>query len=306
MRILSHLSQDYLVVSPVRNEASHIEMTIRSVLAQDRLPAQWVLVDDGSTDDTAAIIGRYVAETTWMRLISLPNRGFYDLHRGGEIKAFYRGLESIGSRRFDFLVKLDGDVSLDPHYFSDLLQRFRDDRKLGIASGSCYYDKGGRLVLEKANELQPRGAARMYRAECWGDIGGALKDLAWDVIDVYKARMSGWHTRAFPSIRMIHHVQTNSKGGVLSGRRRQGAVEYLVSTHPLFFMLKAMLDAFRKPLVVGSLAYVWGYAECVRTHQPRLVGPALGEFIRREQLKHLGRVTLGKLGARAVNQDKGS
>jgi hypothetical protein len=204
-------------------------------------------------------------------------------------------MELVGASEFDFLVKLDGDVSLETDYFAHLADEFSIDPRLGIASGACYYEEAGKLTLEKANEQQPRGAARMYRKECWNDIGGVVKDLAWDVVDVYKARMLGWHTHAFRHIRMIHHVKTDTKGGVIAGRRRQGRVEYLVNTHPLFFLLKAVVDASRSPFLIGSLSFVYGYLESQRSREPRVVDVDLGRFIRKEQMKHLWDMTFGRL-----------
>jgi poly-beta-1,6-N-acetyl-D-glucosamine synthase len=291
-------STRYAIISPIRNEARHIEKTINSVAAQVVLPNEWIVVDDGSTDDSAKIVSIYAARFPWLHLLRLQDRGYYDLRRGGEIKAFYHGLDLVNLPDLDFLVKLDGDVSFESGYFSDLLREFSQDPRLGIASGACYYEQQGRMVLEKANELQPRGAARMYRLECWRDIGGVVRDLAWDVVDVYRARMQGWHTRAFRDIRMIHHVKTDSKGGVISGWRRQGRVEYLVGTHPLFFLLKAGAAILRNPFLVGSLCFLFGFLESRRAGEARVVDADLGRFIRNEQLRHLRELTLGRAAAR--------
>ena len=44
----------YVLITPARNEADFIEKTIQSVIAQTVLPLRWVIVSDGSTDDTDA------------------------------------------------------------------------------------------------------------------------------------------------------------------------------------------------------------------------------------------------------------
>jgi len=41
-----------LIISPVRNEAAHIERVVRAVAAQELPPARWILRDDHSDDDT--------------------------------------------------------------------------------------------------------------------------------------------------------------------------------------------------------------------------------------------------------------
>ena len=45
-----------LIISPMRNEAAHVARVASSVAAQTHLPAEWIVVDDGSTDDTATIL----------------------------------------------------------------------------------------------------------------------------------------------------------------------------------------------------------------------------------------------------------
>ena len=52
----------YVLVTPARNEQTFIEKTIESVIHQTALPLKWVIVDDGSTDDTAAIVKRYLGQ----------------------------------------------------------------------------------------------------------------------------------------------------------------------------------------------------------------------------------------------------
>ena len=48
------VTERLLIVSPVRNEAAHIERIARSVAAQTRRPEHWMVVDDGSDDEHAA------------------------------------------------------------------------------------------------------------------------------------------------------------------------------------------------------------------------------------------------------------
>ena len=48
----------YVLVSPCKDEARYIESTLKSIERQTIKPAQWVIVDDGSTDDGMAIVER--------------------------------------------------------------------------------------------------------------------------------------------------------------------------------------------------------------------------------------------------------
>ena len=45
----------YVIVTPVKNEAQFIEKTVNSVVQQTTKPTEWVIVNDGSTDETSSV-----------------------------------------------------------------------------------------------------------------------------------------------------------------------------------------------------------------------------------------------------------
>jgi glycosyltransferase involved in cell wall biosynthesis len=275
----------YILISPVRNEEKNIEFTIESVLSQTIKPAEWIIVDDGSSDGTDGIIDRYCIAHSLISLIRLKDKGYYDLVGGSEIKAFYHGFARIKTKEYAYIGKLDGDISFDEYYYEKLLKEFNINKKLGIASGICYIHEGNKIIAERTYWQHPRGSARLYRRECWNDIGGARTELSWDAIDAYKARMLGWDTAGFSHIRMMHHVKTWVKGGKLRGLMRSGKIEYLMGTHPLFFAAKAIKVAFRRPYILLGVFYIFGYVQCVFRKEIRVAEPELICFIRNEQMK---------------------
>jgi poly-beta-1,6-N-acetyl-D-glucosamine synthase len=277
----------YIIITPVRNEEAYIEKTLESVIAQTIRPIKWIIVDDGSTDNTAKIIEKYTFGHPWISLIKISDRGYYDLSKGGEIKAFYIGYKSLKDIEYDFIAKLDGDISFDEKYFEALFAEFRNNLLLGIASGACYYLVKDKMIIEKSYTRHVRGAARVYRKECWEQIGGPVTELGWDAVDVYKARMLGWETRSFEQIKMIHHVKTGTKAGVFKGRIRLGRVAFLMGMHPLFFSIKAMRELFNKPYILGAMAYLYGYFVSLMHKEKRIVDKKLMEYIRREQFSRL-------------------
>jgi len=277
----------YVIISPVRNEEKNIEYTIKSVISQTLKPTKWIIVDDGSTDTTADIIKKYAINRDWISLIRLPDRGYYDLMEGGEIKAFYKGYETIKDEGYEFLAKLDGDISFDKYYFEDLLKEFYKDNKLGIASGLCYIENGNKLIPEKTYRKHPRGPARVYRRSCWDDIGGVKDKLTWDAIDAYKARMLGWNTANFENIKATHHVKTWKKGGLIHGLVRAGRLQYLMGTHYLFFATKVTKRIFFKPYIFGAGVMLYGYLRSYIMNEQRVPEPELLNYIRKEQLKRL-------------------
>ena len=56
----------YVLITPARNEAQFIELTIRSMVAQTVLPLKWVIVSDGATDGTDDIVTKYLGENPWI------------------------------------------------------------------------------------------------------------------------------------------------------------------------------------------------------------------------------------------------
>src|SRR5579862_4378444 len=86
-------SRRYVLVSPCRDEAEHMRRTLESVIAQSVPPALWVVVDDGSTDETATILESYCARVPYLRVVRRADRGRRNVGPG-VIEAFYAGLQT--------------------------------------------------------------------------------------------------------------------------------------------------------------------------------------------------------------------
>src|SRR6202011_5012876 len=106
----------YVVISPVRDEEAYLKRTIECMIAQTIRPSEWIIVNDGSTDATGKIIDDYASRYSWIRVIHRENRGFRK-SGGGVMEAFYEGYNALDSSDWDFIVKLDGDLTFDCDYF---------------------------------------------------------------------------------------------------------------------------------------------------------------------------------------------
>ncbi|HVT98071.1 MAG TPA: glycosyltransferase, partial [Acidobacteriaceae bacterium] len=122
----------YVIISPVRDEEVHLSRTIESVVHQSVRPVEWIIVNDGSTDRTAEIADNYAREHEWIRVVHRDNRGFRK-SGGGVVDAFNDGYRNLKTRDWEFIVKLDGDLSFDSEYFESCLRAFAQEEKLGIA-----------------------------------------------------------------------------------------------------------------------------------------------------------------------------
>src|SRR5438105_15818394 len=94
----------YCLITPCRDEAKYARRTIECILAQTIKPALWVIVDDGSSDETPNILREYAARVPWIRIITRGDRGDRKLG-GGVIEAFDAGYASINPDDFNYVCK---------------------------------------------------------------------------------------------------------------------------------------------------------------------------------------------------------
>jgi len=281
------VSDSYVIISPCRNEAGFMRNTLDSVVKQSVLPTLWVIVDDGSTDDTAKILLEYQQKHSFIKVVTRENRG----HRSvgpGVIEAFYEGLEAFDLKRFDFICKLDLDLIMPPNYFKTLLARMVDNPRLGNCSGKPYYiDKvTGDFVSEGCGDENAIGASKFYRRECFEEIGGFVRQVMWDGIDGHRCRQLGWVAMSWdePDIRFTHlRPMGSSQQNIITGRIRHGFGQYFMGTGFVYMLVSGIYRMTKSPVVIGGLAMMWGYLKSWFKGVPRYEDKELSKFIRKYQ-----------------------
>ena len=279
----------YVLISPCRNEASFMRQTLDSVAAQSVRPTLWVIVDDGSTDETPAILAEYAARHDWIKIVTRGDRG----HRAvgpGVIDAFYSGYAAIEPGDYDFLCKLDLDLRLPPRYFEILMQRMAADPKIATCSGKAYIEEHGQLVDERHGDETSLGMTKFYRVSCFQAIGGFVREVMWDGIDCHRCRMKGWVACSWnePELRFIHlRPMGSSQQGIYTGRMRHGYGQYFMGTGFLFMAASALSRANQRPYVLGSLAMLWGWIKSALQRKPRYEDAEFRAFLRRYQARAL-------------------
>jgi biofilm PGA synthesis N-glycosyltransferase PgaC len=276
----------YVLVTPARNEAAFIGLTIESVVRQTARPVKWAIVSDGSTDGTDDIVRRYAARHDWIELVRMPER--QQRHFAGKVHAFNAGYARVRDERYDMVGSLDADISFDEDYFAFLLDRCADDPRLGLVGtpfkGRTTYDY--RFVsIEHVS-----GACQLFRRECFQAIGGYVPvlDGGVDHIAVLSARMQGWKTRTFTDRVCVHHREIGSaEHSRLAARFRDGRLDYALGGHPLWELFRTAYQMTRAPRVVGGLALLAGYVSAMIGRRRRPISPELVAFRRREQLARL-------------------
>lgn len=286
----------YYIITPARNEAEHIGRTIGSVASQTVLPRRWVIIDDGSTDDTPRILHAAGQRHPWITVLQRGDRGFRKAG-GGVIEAFGQGYaELFGAGKaeatdfqWDFLVKLDGDLSFGPDYFEKCFARFAAEPKLGIGGGTISVLREGRLVPECPEDVQfhVRGATKIYRRACWDQLGGLLAAPGWDTLDELKAQMLGWNTLTFPGLPVHHHRPTGAADGSWKNWVKNGRANYITGYHPLFMLFKCLRRVFMPPYLVGAAGLWTGFVSGYLERAPQINDSELLRFLRRQQLRRL-------------------
>jgi glycosyltransferase involved in cell wall biosynthesis len=280
-------SPRYVIVTPVRDEAKHIEKAIKSVISQTILPAEWIIVDDGSSDATPEILERHASRYPWMTVIKRRDRGFRK-PGGGVMEAFYAGYRELKTAEWSFIVKLDGDLSFESDYFERCFDLFSKDPRLGIGGGEVYCERDGALTLEGKHPLfHVRGATKIYRRECWEDIGGLFSVTGWDTLDEVKGNMLKWNTRTFSELRVIHHRHAGAADGTWVNLVKNGRANYISGYHPLFMAVKCLKRLFEKPYLVGSIALMHGFLSGYYMRVQRVDDAPLIEYLRRQQVERL-------------------
>ena len=246
----------YSIVTAARNEGRYIFKTLQSVVSQVHRPVEWIIIDDGSTDDTSAIIDSYCKNHTWITKIRLDN--------------FLPGLKTTGGRvghllniavkklrvQSDFITKLDADTQFQPDFFQRLLYEFEHDKKLGIASGNLVFE--GRIMKMAPDET--KGAVMIIRREIFEQVGGFFESRGRgeDTLFSVAARFFGWKTKTFPVY--FDHLKPE---GVRHSSFRQayttgsykGSIPYRFD----FFLLTQLKHIFKRPFLIGSLVQLAGY-----------------------------------------------
>jgi glycosyltransferase involved in cell wall biosynthesis len=276
----------YVIISPVRNEEKYIGKTLQSVVSQTVAPAEWVIVDDGSTDKTVAIVKRYATQHRWIRLVMKSDRGFAQVGKG-VMETFDVGFRSLSCGDWEYIAKLDCDLSLQERYFESIINALRGDDDLGIAGGPSYVLEKGKIYEEKMPDFHPAACSRVYKRKCFEEIGGLPVVLGWDTIDLLRAHMKGWKTRNVKEQIVTHHRRMSSRKGSWEGKTRQGRNFYITGYHPLFLVARSVYRVKERPYFVETFGVIYGYLRALWQRERIVISPEEMAFLRRQQMMRL-------------------
>jgi biofilm PGA synthesis N-glycosyltransferase PgaC len=281
--------QNFVVITPAKDEAQFFQKTIDSLVSQTVLPAEWVIVDDGSVDETADIAYAAAHLHPWIQVVQRTERGARDIGYG-DTAAFCAGLRKVRTTDFDFVFKIDADVVLGPRYFQGILDKFAANPRLGIATGEADELINGLPVRTRYLPRGFNGMIKGWRRTCFQEIGGIPKGLGWDGIDCYKAMMLGWETVTFgeEDLQVLHLRPAGSSViSIYYGWASHGRALHFIGSHPLWVLASACHHLASRPYVWGGLCLLMGFVESCLKRPKRYDDQALREYVRVWQRKKL-------------------
>jgi poly-beta-1,6-N-acetyl-D-glucosamine synthase len=293
----------YILITPARNEEAFIKNTLDSVVQQTYPPQKWVIVNDGSTDDTLGIVGPYATKYSWIELVNLPVRR--DRNFAAKVEAFNTGYERVKNIDFEVLGNLDADVSLEKDHFEFLLKRFNDDGRLGVA-GTVFREEGYNSETDSLEgQLHVSGGCQLFRRQCFDEIGGyfANRGGGIDWIAVTTARMKGWKTRSFREKSFFHHRHlSTAERSAFAAAFSYGEKDYYLGGHPVWELLRVVFRMANQPYLVQGIALGLGYGWAAARQVERPVSKELMRFHRCEQMRKLRAIWKSVLALKPIDK----
>ena len=284
----------YAVVTPVKDEAVHLPLMIESMLTQTHPPAQWVIVDDGSSDATAAIAAAAAERAPWITATSTgPERGATRTRGGAIVRAFDHGRAQLVAEH-EIVAKLDGDLFLPAHYFEWVAATFAREQRAGLVGGQVLVHDGGGWRPDAVGGHTVHGALKAYRRACLDEIGGLRASMGWDGIDEYGAKARGWRVMPLSELQVLHYARRGTKQRWWRSRIEEGRGVHFMGYLPAFAVVRAAYRmAVEQPALLGGMMLLAGYMDARVRRAPIVDDPLAVEALRTEQRGRLRRLVSG-------------
>lgn len=243
-----------LVIICAKNEEKSLGKCLKSLVSQSHKPERVIVVDDCSSDRTKEIAFEFASKNKMIEVVVL-GKG-----RGGVFGCwisgvFNNGLKAINLDSFDYLSKIDADIILYPNYFEEIMNRFMNDKELGIS--------GGIIINEPTREVC--GGNMVISIPCWkliSDRGMMPFVGAEDTYLIAKARMNKFKSEITPSAKSF----TTRPYKALSFKKKMqkqvnyGKLMYSFGYHPLYFAGRVIKMSIKNsPYLLTPILALFGW-----------------------------------------------
>jgi glycosyltransferase involved in cell wall biosynthesis len=282
--------KNYILITACKNEEINLQSLIDSIASQKIKPIVWVIVDDGSTDNTSFILERNEVKYDWIKVLRLEQSprdlGLHlseVLKKGFEYSINYCKLAGL---EYSYLGNVDADLTLPPTFFSYLIDEFGKDPELGIASGGTDNVIGNKKIRAKISIDEPSGGHMLIRKACFEDCGGFPISYMGDSVLKTKARLKGWKTLRFEEQIATEIRDISVAQGYWKGFRQKGQASHYVNHNPLHVFIKTLKYSFKKPYYIG-IAYLIGYLDSFFKRKERINDIELKNYYWNKWKEHL-------------------
>lgn len=247
----------YSIITPTKNESQFIEETIKSVISQDILPEEWIIMDDESTDNTIDIVNKYVNDYPFIKYIKLDSYRKEYKNRGGRVAAIINYADSLRTQKADILAKIDADISFDNRFFLNMISEFEKNPQLAVASGHMV-ENG--VPEEIEDRRSGRGASLIIRYDVYLQIGKFVesKTRGEDDMAYIAARSFGWETQTFDYY-FNHLKPIGSRHSPIRNFYETGYYKGSIPYWFPFFLGTLARDVFKKPYFIGAFIIFCSY-----------------------------------------------
>ncbi|MEM9687215.1 MAG: glycosyltransferase family A protein [Bacteroidota bacterium] len=272
------------IVIPAHNEEAFLRHMLNSIVTQSLLPEKVVVVNDNSTDSTAAIIDEFTAKYHFFHNVNTASSPDH-LPGSKIIAAFYKGFKMLDDH-YDIIIKLDADIVLPEKYLESIATIFKTFPRVGIAGGFIYEkDKHNTWILNHPmNHNHVRGAFKAYTKACFTAIGGLKPSMGWDTVDELLARYHGFETYTNKALK-VKHLRPTGTSYHKKAKLMHGEAMYKMRYGVLLTAIAAAKIAWKQKRLRTFLHHLQGYYTARKKNLPFLVSKAEGTFIRKYRWK---------------------
>ena len=282
--------KNYILVTSCKNEENNLPYLIDSIASQTITPILWVVIDDGSTDNTSQIISKSSEKYDWIQYIKGDsNKRDLGLHLSTVLNEGFKHAVSYCNENdcvYNYLGNVDGDLTFEKTFFENLMNEFEKNLQLGVASGGTNHIIGDQIRHAKVSVNEPSGGHMLIRKECFEEIGGFPISYAADSVIKAKARLRGWLTRRFEENIATEIRDVGSAEGYWRGYHHRGAASYYLNLNPIHVLVRVIKFTFTKPYY-GGIAYLLSYIDCVLSIDEQIADKEVRQYFWNKWKEHL-------------------
>ena len=254
----------YILITAAKNEGENLPKLIKSVVEQTIKPLIWVIIDDGSMDNTPQLLKEARDKYEWIQSIRLEEGTERDLgfHLSSVVKRAFEFAVGYCTRNgldYEYMGNVDGDIIIEKMFFEKIITEFEKDDKLGIAGSGTQYIIDGKITQPEGGEDEPSGGDMLIRRECFEDCGGIQITWGWDGTLKAKAKIRGWKVKRFEYVKALETRYVGSVEGYWERFKHKGEAGYYFNLNPIHVILKSItMILHSSPRYIG-IAFLMGY-----------------------------------------------